>query len=55
MLRRPATLDLPATEFTSVARRLLHYLNCWGPRVVQKPSSHRDKPSGGEANSCRSP
>ena len=28
---------------------------CVGPRVVQKPSSHRDKPSGGEANSGRSP
>ena len=44
-----------ATEFTSVVQRLLHYSRSSANQVAQEPSSHRDKPSGGEIISCRSP
>ncbi len=45
----------PATEFTSVVQRLLHYSRTAANPVVQEPSSHRNNPSGGETISCRSP
>ena len=52
-LRRAMTQGTPATAFTSVVQRLLHYSHSQ-KQVVQKPSSHRDKPGGGEIISCRS-
>ena len=41
------TVDLVATEFTSVVFRILHYRNFQGVRVVQNPENHRNESGGG--------
>ena len=46
-------VKLSATEFISVVERLLRYLEAGTFGVVQKPSSHWGKPSGGRATTSQ--